>query len=116
MVKQLILGPGSVSNVIGIGTFTGTSSLILRAGSGNVVIPNSVKLDLSQVDNSSTSEGLKLPQSNNNAAATEEGQMGWDADDNVLTVGTGTVARNIGIPNGMAVFTTSNAAWHIRSV
>ncbi len=109
--KAINIGTGAVNNSIGIGTVTGTSSLTLRAGSGNVIIPNSVMLDLSQADNSSSTEGLKLPQSNDNSAATAEGQMGWDSDNDVLTVGTGTVARNIGIPNGMAVFTLSSAAW-----
>jgi hypothetical protein len=109
--KTINIGTGSIGNVLNIGTVTGASSLTLKAGSGNIIVPNGVMLDLSQADNSSSSEGLKLPQSNNNTAATSEGQLGWDADNDVLTVGTGTVAKNIGIPNGMAAFTSSNAAW-----
>jgi len=109
--KTINIGTGAIDNNITIGTITGTSSLTLNAGSGKIIVPDTVMLDISQVDNSTNTEGLKLPQSDNNVAATAEGQIAWDADDDVLSVGTGIVARNIGIPNGMAVFTASDPAW-----
>jgi hypothetical protein len=110
--KTVNIGTGAVSNSISIGTVTGTSSLTLRAGSGNVVIPDGVMLDLSQVNTSATTEGLKLPQSSNTSAATAEGQIAWNSTQDVLTVGTGTVARNIGVPNGMIGITASTTFVH----
>ncbi len=105
--KTINIGTGAVNNNISIGNTTGNTSLILRAGTGNVVIPDAVMLDLSPVNNSSTTEGLKLPQSSNTSAATSEGQIAWDADDDILTVGTGSSTLNIGIPNNMQAFTSS---------
>ena len=109
--QTLNFGTGAGAKAITIGSITGASSLTLKAGTGNINIPDAVMLDMSAVNNSTATEGLKLPQSNDNTAATAEGQIAWDADNDVLTVGTGTVAKNIGIPNGMVAFTTSNAAW-----
>ncbi|MBI4209009.1 MAG: hypothetical protein HY538_04805 [Deltaproteobacteria bacterium] len=46
-------------------------------------------LDLSAINASSTSEGLKLPQATDVSAATAEGQISWDTDNDILYVGSG---------------------------
>jgi len=94
----------AAASPVNIGTGTSTGTVTIGNITGSVVIPDGVMLDLSQVNNSSTFEGLKLPQSTNNAAAIAEGQMAWDSDNDILTVGTGTASLNIGIPNNMQVF------------
>ncbi len=100
------IGSAMTSNDISIGG-SGTSSLTLKAGSGGVIVPDDVMLDLSQINNSDNAEGLRLPQSSDNSAATAEGQIAWDTDDDVLSVGTGGAIRRVGFPNGMQAFTDS---------
>ncbi|MEH6345653.1 MAG: hypothetical protein V7785_11245, partial [Bermanella sp.] len=46
-------------------------------------------LNLSAIDASSDSEGLILPQADDTSAATAEGQITWDSDDDALFIGTG---------------------------
>jgi hypothetical protein len=46
-------------------------------------------LNLSSINNSGTSEGLRIPQATNCSAGTAEGQMCWDTDDDQLTMGDG---------------------------
>lgn len=52
-------------------------------------------VDLSPVNASSTTEGLKLPQATNVSASTAEGQIAWDTDNDILYVGDGTAALAI---------------------
>jgi hypothetical protein len=46
-------------------------------------------LNLSNINGSGTGEGLVLPQASDVSAATAEGQISWDTDDNTLYVGDG---------------------------
>lgn len=86
-----------------------TSSQVWRADaatswtSGAVTASDGTFLNLSAVNASSTTEGLKLPQATSCASATAEGQTCWDTDNNMLFIGDGTTA----IPAGMEVLTWS---------
>ncbi len=60
-------------------------------------------LDLSNINNSSTSEGLKLPQATACTSATANGQICWDNDTFVLYVGNGTTASSISNPFGVSI-------------
>lgn len=53
-------------------------------------------LNLSAVNAGSTGEGLILPQAVDVSAATAEGQISWDTDNDTLYVGDGTTANAIG--------------------
>lgn len=59
-------------------------------------------IDLSSINMSSSSEGLKLGQATSCASATAEGQTCWDSDDNALYVGTGSAATLVGPVGGSA--------------
>lgn len=113
------IGADAAAKDITIGnTSTPASSITLNAGAiGHVVIPDDVQLNLSAADASSTSEGFVLPQStstaNINANSDEEGKVIWNATDDILNIGTGSDAKSIGIPNGMQIFTSSDAAFTI---
>jgi len=52
-------------------------------------------IDLSGINMSSTTEGLKLGQAASCASATAEGQICWDTDDDILYVGTSAAAKAI---------------------
>ena len=54
-----------------------------------LVFDDGDSLDLSDIDASSTSEGLFLPQNTDTSAATAEGQISWDSDNDALLIGTG---------------------------
>lgn len=56
---------------------------------GTYVVPNGGLIDLSQVDDNATTEGIRLPQAADVSAAVAEGQVGWDTDDNQLYIGPG---------------------------
>ena len=60
-------------------------------------------LDLSSVNASSTTEGLKLPQATNVASSTANGQVTWDTDDKILYVGDGSTVIAISNPFGSAI-------------
>lgn len=74
----------------GNNTFSGANTL-----SGNFTLSDSYKLDLSNVNCSSTTEGLLLPQATSCASATAEGQLCWDTDNDALYVGNSTSASII---------------------
>lgn len=52
-------------------------------------------LDLSSINASSTTEGIKLPQNTSCASATSEGQVCWDTDGDDLYIGDGTTAQQM---------------------
>ena len=52
-------------------------------------------LDLSSINGSGTTEGLKLPQNTSCASATAEGQVCWDTDGDDLYIGDGSVAQQM---------------------
>ena len=53
-------------------------------------------LDMDAVNNSTTTEGLILPQGTAPTGATAEGQIGWETDVDELWVGTGSARINVG--------------------
>jgi hypothetical protein len=64
-------------------------------------------MDLSAINESGTSEGLRLPQATDVSAGTSEGQIGWDSDDNLLQIGTNGGIKTIGGYNNIQSFTAS---------
>lgn len=73
-----------------INTFTMTSVTELDLADGTL-------LDLSSINMSGTTEGLVLGQSTSCASATAEGQVCWDSDTDVLSVGDGTDKVTVGV-------------------
>ncbi len=65
-----------------------------------LVFDDSDALDLSNIDASSRSEGLILPQSTDTSAATAEGQISWDSDNDTLRIGTGSAQVVLGSNDG----------------
>ncbi len=63
-------------------------------------------INFSAINSSGTGEGLILPQGANVSAATAEGQISWDSDDDTLYVGTGSSVVNIGNPFGADIGTS----------
>jgi len=82
-----------------------TSSQVFRADaatswtSGAVTASDGTLLDMSAINASGTSEGLKLPQATSCTSATAQGQTCWDTTHKMLFVGDGTTA----LPAGMEV-------------
>lgn len=68
-------------------TFKSVTSMTLNDG---------VLLDLSSINDSNTSEGLKLPQNTNCANATAQGQTCWKTDSKQLYIGDGSSINLIG--------------------
>ena len=63
-------------------------------------------IDLSAINESSATEGLRLPQATNVSAGTAEGQVGWDTTNNLLQVGTNGGIKTIGGYNNIQSFPT----------
>lgn len=69
-------------------------------------------LDLSSINNSGTSEGLKLPQSATSGSATAEGQVHWDTALDLLRIGTGSTSKVInGGRTATQVLTSSSGTY-----
>jgi len=64
-------------------------------------------VDLSAINESATTEGLRLPQATDVSAGTAEGQIGWDTDGNLLQIGTSGGIKTIGAYNNIQSFTSS---------
>lgn len=60
-------------------------------------------IDFSSINASSTTEGLKLPQSTTCSSATAVGQLCWDSDDSYLYTGNGTSVTLVSNPFGVAI-------------
>lgn len=73
-----------------------------------VTYQDGVLLDMSGINNSVDTEGLRLPQSTDCSAATAEGQICWDTSDHSLFIGTGT--SSVEIPNHIFVSTFNSTA------
>lgn len=100
-----------ITNIGNTGTdFVASTGALTLAGvltaNGGVTLPDAVKLDLSAINDSVTTEGLILPQGTDVSAGTAEGQMGWDTDGNQLFVGDGAAPVLIG-PGDAQVFTAT---------
>lgn len=68
-------------------------------------------LDLSSINDSSATEGLKLPQNTACTSGTDEGQICWDTNDDLLYVGDGAAAKLVGAFAVPALtLSTSNSA------
>lgn len=77
-------------------------------GAGFITMADATVLDMSAINASATTEGLKLPQATSITAATAEGQLSWDTDNDLPQIGTGAAIKTIGgMPNNMQVFTAS---------
>lgn len=71
-------------------TLTGTFAL-----TGGMTMADTYLLDLSSINASASTEGLKLPQNTACTGATAEGQVCWDTDGDELRIGNGTSAEEI---------------------
>jgi len=60
-------------------------------------------VNLSAVNASSITEGLILPQATSVSAASAEGQISWDTDNDTLYLGTGSAATAVSNPFGVAI-------------
>ena len=58
-------------------------------------------LNLSAINTSSTTEGLRLPQTTSCTSGTADGQVCWDTDNDFLSVGTGSSAVALGTGKGL---------------
>lgn len=83
------------------GGMTDESSLVLTGLidaddlSATLTLSDADLVDLSAINASSTTEGLKLPQASDVSAATAEGQVSWDTDGDTLYVGTGSAVKGM---------------------
>ena len=96
---------------VGIGDTSPLAALTVGSGdkfqvasTGNVTLADGVLMDLSAINTSATTEGLKLPQANGVTASTAEGQLVWDSTKDYAAIGNGTnqavVASTIFAVNG----------------
>src|SRR5258708_13795488 len=85
-------------------TFTGTNLVT----SGSLTFSDSTLLDLSAINDSSTTEGLKLPQTSNCNSATAQGQICWDSTAHNLYVGNATTTTLIGGGSGGTISEVGN--------
>lgn len=67
-------------------------------------------LDLSAINMSSTTEGLKLGQATSCSSATAEGQLCWDTDGDLLYAGSGSAALGVSLTTNIASFSRTAAA------
>src|SRR3990172_4277769 len=72
----------------------GASDPTITSGSGtltfsNVTVADGNVVDLDAINNSTTTEGLLLPQGTAPTGGTAEGQIGWDTDNDSLGIGDG---------------------------
>lgn len=74
---------------------------------GSATMEDGTMLNLSTINVSSTTEGLRLPQATDVSLGTAEGQIEWDSDGDLLQVGTSGGIKTIGIPNNIQIFTSS---------
>ncbi|MDM8548390.1 hypothetical protein QUF61_18010, partial [Candidatus Venteria ishoeyi] len=75
------------------GSYTIGSGLVDSSGTLSVTFGSTELLDLSGIDASTTTEGLRLPQAADVSNATAEGQISWDTDNDTLFVGTGSSSQ-----------------------
>src|SRR5258708_27320149 len=85
-------------------TFTGTNLVT----SGSLTFSDSTLLDLSAINDSSTTEGLKLPQTSNCNSATAQGQICWDSTAHNLYVGNATTTTLIAGGSAAAITAVGN--------
>ncbi|GEM_PF-3186186 len=90
-----IFGNAQVANDLSVG-----NSLSVGAGgilsAGDIAVMDGKLLDLSRINASSITEGLKLPQATACTSSTAEGQICWDTDNENLYVGTAAGAQLVG--------------------
>jgi hypothetical protein len=84
---------GTTSNSTNVSlevTNSSNTTLLSVRNDGVVSLPDSGLLDLSAINASSATEGLKLPQANGITSATAEGQLSWDSTKDYAAIGNGT--------------------------
>lgn len=72
-----------------------TTDAIKISSAGAIVPATTGLLDLSGIDASTATEGIKLPANTNCASSTAEGQVCWDSDNDTLYIGDSTTANSI---------------------
>ncbi|MDM8543868.1 hypothetical protein QUF90_22565 [Desulfococcaceae bacterium HSG9] len=96
-----VTGPQGDTGATGpAGSYTIGSGIEDSSGTLSVSFGSTELLDLSGIDASTTTEGLRLPQAADVSSATAEGQISWDTDNDTLTVGTGTGVVTLGTGSG----------------
>ncbi|MDP3723292.1 MAG: hypothetical protein Q8R91_07340 [Candidatus Omnitrophota bacterium] len=77
-------------------TDSGLTNCVNLGTTADITSSDGALVDLSSINSSTTTEGLKLPQGTAPTGGTAEGQIAWDTDDDRLMVGDGTAAIEIG--------------------
>lgn len=85
----------------------GSANQFTVAATGNVTMADGTVWDMSNINSSSATEGVKLPQAADVSTGTGEGQVNWDSDNDLLQIGTGTTTKTAGVANNVQTFTTS---------
>jgi hypothetical protein len=80
----------------------------------SIVMADGDLLNASSVNNSATTEGIILPQGTAPTGATAEGQIGWDTDDDILIMGTGSGTARINVNSIGQFCTTGFTASHFH--
>ncbi len=111
--NKTITFPNITGTVVTSGdTDTVTSTMILDNNltasdlSATLAFADGDLLNLSAVNNSSTSEGLLLPQATDCNSGTAEGQICWDTDSDTLLIGNGTTTNTFIASGGAGSFAT----------
>ena len=87
---------GSGSGIVWTFDASGGVDPALTFGSGSIALNDGVLLDLSAINMSANTEGLKLPQNATAcSSATADGEICWDNSADHLYVGTGAAAKQI---------------------
>lgn len=108
-----IAGDYLITGGSGTVTFAGTGLIWASwtgGSAGSLSLADSDLLDLSSINGSSATEGLKLPQAADVSASTAEGQISWDTDNDKLNVGTGTGTVVISADSGIM---SSDTIWDV---
>src|SRR3990167_10181260 len=83
--------------------------------SATLTFSDSDFLDLSAINMSSTTEGLKLGAATSCSSATAEGQVCWDTDDDILYMGNGSAAASLNFGDTALMDTSPQLVWRDTS-
>ena len=86
---------GSGSESAGVTLSINSDSITTSELNATLTFSDGDLVDLSSINNSSATEGLRLPQSTSCTSGTAEGQICWDTDNDILVLGTGSGTANI---------------------
>ena len=116
--KKILEGETGYTDTFNLVSTTGTDFTIKlsdAAGARKLIIQDSAGVTVASIDSDGAITGsidvgttsLILPKSAT-PTQTAEGSVGWDTDDDVLTVGTGTATKRLGLTRGAGSNATAN--------